>query len=173
MFLIIEAIILSLIFLILLSQNLSIRIFARDGINISIDYLVFSFELSPNKSNEQPKKKSGKRRRTKIFSKANDYILLLEILSEAMRHTSLTIFSFDTYNLVDLQKPPALIGAAILTPIFLSYIRQNAKELKYKNGAIGELDILLEIPLFILFILLLKLAYLKVKKKYQKRKKNA
>ena len=147
-----------LLVIIILLQNLDIRLRYSDCLSVTLSLTIFAFEIN-NYSAVRQKRKRHISTSLKIVAFATR---LARELLPACTVLSHSIKPFATSN---ATTPPRIITASILSPILLSYIRSNALAYYEIDDTDHRLDISFSFSLAFLFISLLKASYYTVKSK--------
>ena len=133
--LIVEIVIVILIFLIIISQRIGIRITKNEATTVYVNFIFTAIRIDNNK----------KKRRIKLSKAYNNRFFIKSALDYLLPRTDVTIFSLDASDEHSLTKT---VLNNILFNTALTYVKRSAKNVIYKNE--GESDIDLEIS-FILY----------------------
>ena len=168
--LILELALISLIILTILTQDLTIRIYDENELCISLSLTIFSLEFK--ESNNKAKRK--RKRKMSLASKVSYYSMLLRLFASLVRYSKIRIYKLAAYSEV-ARSIPRLIGSAISIPALLAYIYSISERFELEDGgAIGDkIDASIDIPLVILIISLIKMAYFRIKLRFAEGVKNA
>ena len=150
----------TLIFLLMLSERLAIRIAGTAHIRVVVTTTFYSFEI---------KKKNNRKR----HSRGIPISFLLNLVENLLPYTDVICRSSDITRLENFASPSSIIGAALAYPILLSYVRTKANAFELDDGSEDALDIVLIFSIYSLFISLIKASYYLLKKKTSRRKRNA
>lgn len=150
----------TLIFLLIFSERIAIRVVGADEIDVIVYTTFFSFKA--NRIN-------AKRRR----SKSVPFPFILNLLGELLPRTDVICRSLDISALGTIVKPSALISVSIASPILLSYVKSKTNAFEFADESEFPLDVIFIFSLFSLFISSLKSSYYLLKKNATRRKRNA
>ena len=140
----------------ILSETITIRLLVRDTPRLRISFVFFSISFNLNS------RKKKKPIRKKINSSLFSIRLLNEILSRS--YVNVNSYSFDEF-VIGYQNLPRLFPS-VIAPAFLAYLKSRSSYLEFSESSQGEgIDISIDIPLFSLFISLIKTVYYNSKRK--------
>lgn len=133
---------LSLIIIIILSQNIDIRLFEFEGKpKIKIGFTIFALEIS-----EFEKRRKKKPLRERI----RGAIFLATFLKELVLRSSVNVKS-QNISRDGLLSPTRLVLFSILLPILQGYLSKNAFSYKEDEGG-GTLDVIFSFNIYSVFI---------------------
>lgn len=150
---------LSLIIIIILSQNVDIRLFEYEGKpRIKISFTIFAFVIS---NFEKRKKKKPLRERIR------GAIFLASFLKELVSRSSVNVKSLNISKDV-LLSPRHLVLFSIVRPILEGYLSRNAFSYNIADGS-GTLDVIFSFNIYSVFISFFLALYYYIKTSIKRR----
>ena len=150
--LIVEIVIVILIFLIIISQRIGIRITKNEATTVYVNFIFTAIRIDNNK----------KKRRIKLSKAYNNHFFIKSALDYLLPRTDVTIFSLDASDEHSLTKT---VLNNILFNTALTYVKRSAKNVIYKNDSESDIDLEISFILYHGIISLILGQYYKTKNK--------
>ena len=150
--LIVEIVIVILIFLIIISQRIGIRITKNEATTVYVNFIFTAIRIDNNK----------KKRRIKLSKAYNNRFFIKSTLDYLLPRTDVTIFSLDASDEHSLTKT---VLNNILFNTALTYVKRSAKNVIYKYDSESDIDLEISFILYHGIISLILGQYYKTKNK--------
>ena len=150
--LIVEIVIVILIFLIIISQRIGIRITKNEATTVYVNFIFTAIRIDNNK----------KKRRIKLSKAYNNRFFIKSALDYLLPRTDVTIFSLDASDEHSLTKT---VLNNILFNTALTYVKRSAKNVIYKYDSESDIDLEISFILYHGIISLILGQYYKIKNK--------
>lgn len=150
--LIVEIVIVILIFLIIISQRIGIRITKNEATTVYVNFIFTAIRIDNNK----------KKRRIKLSKAYNNRFFIKSTLDYLLPRTDVTIFSLDASDEHSLTKT---VLNNILFNTALTYVKRSAKNVIYKYDSESDIDLEISFILYHGIISLILGQYYKIKNK--------
>ena len=151
----------TLIILLVLSQSLTVRVYGTNELRVNISLTLMALELKLGDKSE--KNKHG----------GSDFPALLpELIKNLLPQTDVRVRSarFATANIY--SNPGAMIGAAIVLPMLLAYVKKYAGTFHLQEESNEAIDIYFIFPFTSLIVSFITALYSELKKRRMRRKYN-
>ena len=149
--LIVEIVIVILIFLIIISQRIGIRITKNEATTVYVNFIFTAIKIDSNK-----------KRKVKLSKTYKNRFFIKSVIEYLLPRTDITIFSLDTSD--DLSLARTVINN-ILFNTALTYAKQSAKSVVYKDDGGNDIDLEISFILYHGIISLILGQYYKTKNK--------
>ncbi len=152
----------TLIILLIFSQDVTIRIHGTRDIRLTVSLTVFAVELPLSSTKKKKRKKGG-----------NFAGILPDALKRLLPQADIRVRSARFAEAEIYSSPSSMISGSIALSLFLIHLGRHSGTFSRDGESSEAIDIFLTFPLTLVFISLIKSLYYSIKKRTSRRRKNA
>lgn len=150
-----------LIIIIVLLQAIDLEIVYRDHLHLKISSTIFSVELSKMIN-------CKRKRKQKLTNQLYTFLFITKAASLLLSRSVVHVRAYKPFDASVTSHNGRMIGSSIISPLFLSNLKNNAAAYTESNNASERLNLLFTFSLLALFISLAKASYYVLKSKIKR-----